>query len=505
MPAPQPSGADQRSATAAAPPATLFRNQGLTLNNALGVPPLTTTVQADSITAGARLNLPLPFYNLQMQRGFDPQNADLKVGPFFFKLQSLTGGVLWTDNINLSESDRESGVIAITRISGAIVAQLTETLRFSLAGSFVYLPLENEAGFTGFGLYAPLIFGLENPIFRAEASWNTTIGDWNVLFADDFTIGLFRYWNNFRDDALLFAGGEFDGIDQAGRYAFGANGQVFRDNDRQDFRTNEQNVVFFSNTVSAQADRLIVGKTRLRVQAFHQNLWYNQGNRGLPSLRDQVNVSLISEKENLRFKPFATYTAFRTNRENSFGQTLMAGLDGPITDQLQLRVGIGYFLGTNRENLLWQVNLRHQAGPYTYESLYYRRFVSPFYDQINEVVGYNIRQILGPKVTANAFIFRNEVDWLGANDFSETQYVTGLSLQIRAGPRTQFTLVGTASRVEYEDRDYRTLTGLAQVTHYFTDTFLARLLYQYQQRDSGFRDDDYYENMVFFSLTKFFN
>ena len=77
--------------------------------------------------------------------------------------------------------------------------------------------------------------------------------------------------------------------------------------------------------------------------------------------------------------------------------------------------------------------------------------------------------------------------------------------QIRAGPRTQFTLVGTASRVESENRDYRTLTGLAQVSHFFTDTFLARLLYQYQQRESDFQDDNYYENLVFFSLTKFFN
>ena len=502
-----PRDAYQTAPTLGVPYSKLFRNTTAPYNNPfypIGVSP---SARTDSVTARATLEVPINASFPLLQRGFEPQDADLKLGPLFFKLREISGAVLWSDNIHLQENDRESGTIAIATISGAIIAQLTEGLRLAVSGSFVYLPLQNEAGIAGFGLYAPYVLGLgDQPLAHSEITWNTQIGDWNVVFADDFRIGIGRFSNSLRDNAVLFEGGDFDGRDTAGRYSFGANRTFIRQgNGRRRDERNDGDILYFSNIISAQTDRLIVGKTRLRIQGSHENLWYNQGNRGLPSLRDQVNVSLVSERENLRFKPFAMYSALRTDTQNSFDQTIRAGLEGPITDQLHFHGEVGYFFGNNRERLLWAFRLQHQAGPYTEESLYYRRSVSDFNDEISEIFGYNIRQILGPKIAADAFISHANVEALRRNGFSRTETRAGVRLRIQAGPRTEITLAGTGALVSAEGGDYRLWTGRAEIGHYFTDTLLARLSYQYQQRDSDFGRDSYYENLIYFSLSKYFN
>ena len=507
LPSTLPNGAYQTPPVPGVPYSKIFRDTGAPYTNPLQRPAVTPSVQTESVEARTTIGLPALSAALPLlQRGFEPQDADLKFGPVFFKLQGLTAAVLWSDNIHLTEKNRESGTIGILTISSSIIAQLTEGLRIAVSGSFVYLPLQNEAGLAGFGLYGPYLLGFDDePIVRSEVTWNTVIGGWNVVFADDFRIGIARFSSNVRDDAVYFRGGGFDGFDQAGRYIFrGPEGAVGRARRSRDQNSN-LNVVYYSNIVSAQADRLIVAKTRLRVQASHENLWYNQGNRGLPKLRDQVTVSLVSERENLRFKPFVIYQALKTDLQNSFEQTVRAGLDGPITDQLQLHAEVGYYLGNHRDALLWGISLRHQAGPYTEESLFYSRSVSSFHDEINEVLGYNIHQILGPKIVADAYVLRDDIRDLNGDGFGRVEYRAGLRFSIAAGPRTNIILTGTYALEDSASAKSTTLTGRAEISHYFTDTFLARLLYQYQQTDSDLRDQSYYENLIYFSLTKYFN
>lgn len=506
LPARLPSGAYQDAPTPGVSYSRIFRDTGAPYTNPLNPIAITPSVRTESVEANVSVGLPLVASFPLIQRGFAPQDADLKFGPVFFKLQGLSAGVLWSDNINLTETNRESGTIGIVTISGAIIAQLTEGLRLAVSGSLVYLPLKNELGIAGFGVNAPFLFGFDNqPIVRSEITWNTIIGGWNVVFADDFHIGVGRYSNNVRDDAILFDGGGFDGYDQAGRYVFRARQTSFSDNDRDFDNESNNDFIYFSNTVSAQADRLIVGKTRLRVQVAHQNLWYNQGGRGLPTLRDQVNVSLVSERENLRFKPFFVYEALKTDLMDSFIQSVRVGIDGPITDQLLLHAEVGYYFGNGEHGLLGLVSLRHQAGPYTQQSFFFGRSLNTFYDQVEEGIGYNIRQIIGPKVGADAFVLYNNIYNLDGEGPSYKEFRTGLRFSIVAGPRTNFILTGTYSVLDYEAGQSRTWTGLAQVTHYFTNTLLARLAYQYQQNDSDFFDRSYYENVVFFSLAKYFH
>ncbi len=502
-----PYGAYQTPPTPGVSYSKIFRDTGAPYTNPLNRIAVTPSAQTESVEARATLGLPsinaaFPL----LQRGFEPQDADLKFGPVFFKLQGLSAAGLWSDNINLTETHRESGTIGILTISGAIIAQLTEGLRLAVSGSFVYLPLQNEAGIAGFGLYAPYLLGFDDePIVRSEVTWNTVIGGWNVVFADDFRIGIGRFSNNVRDDAIIFNGGGFNGYDQAGRYVFRAPQDPIASSSRSSNERSDTSILYYSNVISAQADRLIVGKTRLRVQASHENLWYNQGNRGLPGLRDQINVSLVSERENLRFKPFVMYQAMKTDLENSFEHTIRAGVDGPITDQIQLHAEAGYYFGNNQDAFLWGVSLRHQAGPYTEESLFFGRSVSSFHDEINEIIGYDIRQILGPKVIADAFFLRDDIHALNSSGFSRVEYRSGLRFSISAGPRTNILLTGTYALVDSAGGQSNTLTGRAEVSHYFTDTFLARLIYQYQDSTSDFQNQSYYENLIYFSLTKYFN
>ena len=507
LPSTLPYGAYQTPPVPGVPYSKIFRDTGAPYTNPLNRIAVTPSVQTESVEARATLGLPsinaaFPL----LQRGFEPQDADLKFGPVFFKLQGLSAAGLWSDNINLTASNRESGTIGILTISGAIIAQLTEGLRIAVSGSFIYLPLQNEAGIAGFGLYGSYLLGLDDqPIVRSEITWNTIIGGWNVVFADDFRIGIGRFSSNVRDDAILFNGGGFNGYDQAGRYVFRGPQDPTASKHRSNNERSDTSILYYSNIVSAQADRLIVAKTRLRVQASHENLWYNQGSRGLPGLRDQINVSLVSERENLRFKPFIIYQALKTDLQASFEHTIRAGLDGPITDQLQLHVEVGYYYGNNQDAFLWGVSLRHQAGPYTEESLFFGRAVSSFHDEINEIVGYNIRQILGPKIIASAFILRDDIHDLSGEGFSRVEYRTGLQFSINAGPRTNIILTGTYALVESAGRQSNTLTGRVEVSHYFTDSFVARLIYQYQESNADLPNQNYYENLIYFSLTKYFN
>ena len=507
LPSTLPSGAYQTPPTPGVRYSKIFRNTGAPYTDPLNPAVVTPALKTESVEGHATIGLPAFNASIPiLQRGFEPQDADLKFGPVFFKLQGLSAAALWSDNINLSETNRESGTIAILTISGSIIAQLTEGLRVAVSGSFVYLPLQNEAGIAGFGLFGPYLLGFDDePIVRSEITWSTIIGGWNVVFADDFRIGIGQFSNNVRDDAILFNGGGFNGYDQAGRYIFRAPQNSAGSDGRNRNESSDTSILYYSNVISAQTDRLIVAKTRLRFQASHENLWYNQGNRGLPSLRDQINISLVSERENLRFKPFVLYQALRTDLQDSFEHTIRAGVNGPITEQMQLHAEAGYYFGNSRDSFLWGISIRHQAGPYTEQSIFYSRAVSSFHDEIHQIAGYNIRQIIGPKLIADAYFLHDDVQDLSGEGFTRTEYRSGLRLSIHAGPRTNFILTGTYALVDSADSQSTTLTGLAEVSHYFTDSFLARLTYQYQKNDSDSPGESYYENLIYLSLTKYFN
>ena len=93
-------------------PTQLFRNTQFPQNPVISPGPFGPNVNSDSINGGVHLNLSafgqVPFLN---QSSFEPQDAVLKIGPFYFKLRELQTAFQASDNINLT-SHAEPGEIA---------------------------------------------------------------------------------------------------------------------------------------------------------------------------------------------------------------------------------------------------------------------------------------------------------------------------------------------------------------------------------------------------------
>lgn len=450
------------------------------------------------ITAG------LPF----LQQGFSPLDADLKTGPLYWKLRALTGAVLLSDNIDLSSDEREAGAIAMIALSGSVIAQITEGVRLSVAGSLVYFPIEGEGGLSGFGETDIYNLGLSGvPLLRSQLVWSTMIGGWNVVLADNFEAGFGSYSNEFSHDSTLLDGFRLDEESRAGRYVFRPpNNPGYASSDNRNGRSDYSDTTLFSNTISATAERLVIGKTRLRVRLFRQDLWYNQGGRGLPSLREGGSLSLASERPNMRFKPYFIYNAVRSDLQDSFDHTIRFGLAGPITDQLQFRGEIGhYWSGYGRNNNLWLMSLTHVAGPNTTQEVFYGRTLTSFNEEVHTSIGYHISQRFGPKLTGDAFVLQSQIEDLSGENFNRTELRTGIRLNLTAGPRTTIRGSILYGHGDSEIDHLVTWTGRLEIGYSLTDTLLARLAYQYQQYEYNNPENSYYENLILFSMTKYFH
>ena len=453
-------------------------------------------------------SITLPHFNLNtpLRRGFEPEQAQLKLGPIFIRFASASAKVLGSDNINLTQTNRESGMIAIAQLNMIILGQLTENLQLTIAGSLVYLPLSNQAGFTGFGTL-PLELGLGLvPAIQSQISYETRLLGWPVVFADDFHAGSGSYSNSTRDDSVLFEGANFDEQSRAGRYAFGPRGRTNRSGGITNTRgQNRNDFIYFSNTVSAATTRALPSDVLLNAKVSHENIWYNSANRGLPGLRDEASVRLQWNRVNLRFKPFVQYSASRTDQTPGINQTAQAGIFGPITDQLSLLASIGEFFpsGGRSSSTIWTVALNHEAGPYTTESLSYSRTVSAFDQEYDQYVSYYLRQVLGPTMYAQLF---------ASYGTSTGIFVTGENTLLRSGvrltyapsPRTQFRTSVTYANVTGNGQNTTTLTGRAEISRYITDSLNLLLFYQYQNQSSNQFSNNYFENLFMLTLTKSF-
>jgi hypothetical protein len=491
-------------------PTSLFRNSQLPYGQLVALPGLGPNVASEDINGGVKLSLPLveggiPFLS---QHGFQPQDADLKIGPVYLKVRELQAAYLFSDNINLTPVG-QSGSIAFVGITIDIMAQITETLRIATEGTFVYLPIQNQAGIAGFGLSDFYNFGLvSGPLAHAQLAWDTQIGGWNVVFRDDFQVLAALFSNDFRSDDPLFEGGNFNDQAVAGRYILRPEqGYIFQRegpvNEQVNFRNN---VVVYTNTVSAGVDRLLPGTIRLTARAYHQDVWYNQGtsNDSVTSV-DGVTVALVSERENTRFKPYFIYDAFRTNEFSGVQNIFRLGVTGPITNQLNVLAEGGYYVGgLQGSGGLWRFQLNHDAGPYTQESIIWAREFNYFHDEIDDEVGYNFHQILGPKMNFDAYAYRILAEYSYSNGASpsEDQWRLGVRYTYNMGPRTSLRVTG-----EYGSFDPGATSwwlGRTELAYNLTDTCLLRFIYQYQQSRSELLSWNYKEDLFFISLTKYF-
>ena len=467
-----------------------------------------------------------------LNRGFEPSDADLKVGPLFFKLRALSGAVLATDNANLTHDDRESGAIAIASISGSVVAQITESLRLAASGSIVWLPFKGKVGFVSnsayynFGMGA----GMGADFQLAELVWDGKIGQWDVTIRDSFNAyfptDFFSGFGAYGD--TLYEGSDFSEFDRIGRYRFGGGGSSGSDYDAEyRSRIDDNGDVSLDDTVyhnhaEILAERLYPGPVRLRLRAYRDDLWYNQGSRGRPTIREGFSAFARAEREDLRFKPYISYSANRNDDEGEFNQLVLTGFSGPITDQLYWNTYAGLYFPaySSTTHFVAGTSFHHVAGPYTTESLFAGREINDEYSrtEISDRITYTITQILGPDLTGGAFASYVRAQPDDDSDFERREYRLGAYLTCIPGPKTVASLSYRYSRLEASDssflypdtdRDVESTSSTLQtvqfsLSYHFTDTFQARLLYRYQRRDTDVEEESYYENLGLFSLTKYF-
>jgi len=466
-----------------------------------------------------------------MSRGFEPGDADLKVGPLFFKLRALSGAVLATDNANLTHDGRESGAIAIAALSGSVIAQLTESVRLSATGSIVWLPFKGKIGFVSNAAF--FHFGLngdEDVDFRlAQLTWDGKIGEWDVTITDSFDAFFpTDFFNGFGAyDDTLYEGTDFNAFDQIGRYRFGQGARTRGDYDGEYRSRTEEGDVSFDDTIYRNraeiiAQRMYPGPIRLRLKAYREDLWYNQGNRGLPTIREGFSAFARAERADLRFKPYISYSANRNDDEGEFNQVLVAGFSGPITDQLFWNTYAGYYMPADSENtrFIAGTSFKHLAGPYTTETLFVGREVNDEFNntEINDRITYRLYQVLGPRLFSTAYAEYVQAQPDDDSDLRRKEYRLGATVSFEPGPKTNVSLAYRYSRLEANDssflfpdtdRDVDSTSSTQQtvqlsIAYRFTDTFQARLLYRYQRRDTDVESDSYYENLGYFSLTKYF-
>ncbi|MBA4147314.1 MAG: outer membrane beta-barrel protein [Verrucomicrobia bacterium] len=453
-----------------------------------------------------------PDFASPFARGFRPEDAELKLGPFYLDVRSVSGGLLYSDNINATEFNREDGVIGIMRLHMTALLQLTENLRFAVSGVLIYLPFQNEIGIAGFGaddFFARFDYW---PIARAQLSYDFKIGDWEIVVFDEFRMNYIRPIEGV-DFEVFDEGQTFDEEDRAGRYVYRPRGDLSRDaGDFRDRRRRGLDEVFVGavNVVGASANILLPTVTRLTVGADHSNYWYinRPSDARLPSERDHVYGTLISERETLRFKPYTTYEAWTTDLYKGWRQEAHAGVFGPVTENLSLRGDVGYFWGSGaRESVLWLLSLRHTPHPRMYHELRYTKRVTQPDEDLKETLAYRLRYSLSRDLSAVLFASRSDYDDVQSSERGALEYKAGIRFTYDLARRTTLRLGTVFTRIENENpaaADVDRWSSRAEILYRYTQTVHARLLYQHLIRDSNLPLDSYEENLVILTLTKYF-
>jgi len=349
-------------------------------------------------------------YQNVLQPGAMGTNAAIRIGRFYYSLNSVSGSVLYSDNVNWSQTNRQSGEIAIVTLRGTMMVQLLDNLRLAASLGVVYFPIKSKVGIEGFtqDTEDARVFLGNGESTKAQLTYDLKAGEWDIFFYDQIRATQALYVEQFNASAAA----PFDEEDRAGRYAFfaqngsTASGKEVRVNDNfQNARNNDTTFLYANNQVGATVSRLLPTDTRLRTGVYRLDYWYLGENAAfVPSSAEVAFVDLRSERDNLRFKPFATYEMFRYG-DHRWDQEAVGGIQGPITENLEFTGAMGYFWGgrSQQNTTVGYVQLNHQIGPLTSQAVTFRREVTAPVQDIEQSVTYEFRQQLGPRFTIVPF------------------------------------------------------------------------------------------------------
>jgi hypothetical protein len=449
-----------------------------------------------------------------LQRGFAPDEATLKAGPVYFKLRHLSAGVLWSDNINQTGDNRESDAIAIMSVGGQIMLQLSEGFHVAASGNLVWFPSEGELGLSGFALRAPYSFGLSSsPVAEAQVAWQPVLLGLPFIIADEFRVGLGRYSNGFYDGFSLYDGASFEEADQAGVYTFRSPRNVTGDTFRTSPENNDVEFLYYSNEISLGTGGPLPGQNMFRFRASHEDLWYVDApdETNLPGQRNQAMFLVESVREDLRFKPFIRYDFLHRDNPERLDHTVRVGVKGPITDLVYFHGEVGHLWQTEQdsERLLWRLGLTHRPGPYTFHTLQWRREAAStnnFSDELDQNLTYRFQKTLGPNLTTTLYSGYHWIEDLEGINPDREEWRNGLRFAYIYSPKTTFRLIGE-NRHSWDDRpdgDGTSWRARFECNHRLFDRLSTRFIYQHEVVDGDRFSENYYENLLYLTVSWFF-
>lgn len=475
--------------------------------------------------ASVRLGIgPLDFNDsvgTPVERGFRPDSAELKIGNFYLDVMALTASMLYTDNKSLTENNRRDDVAAALSLELKALYQLNDGLRVGVQGSLIWLPLDNRAGVQGFGISDPFArFGLENgQLFSANVESSFTLGNWDILLYDYFRVengSLYR----LGDTGILDTyDGETFGSTEKFReqrliYNQNSTGGTYIDRSRQP-NSFQADALDYINIAGVVARRMLPTDLQATLGYYHENYWYSSASKALKTptrfynYQDTFYAQLQSQRENLRFKPYAYYRAEKDDTQTGWDQSVGGGIIGPITEQLMFQGEAGYsFTAAGlRDTETWSAALLHDAGPFTRHSIeWFRQRTDPA-DLVEQSLTYNLRQILGPYLRADLYLRRTAYeDQLNpANDSTEDLIAGTLTHDL--GDYGQLQFLAMYRILDFENpatADYNLLTLRLIYGFDLGETVSGTVFYQFERKDSTAIGQDYYENLVALRVRKSF-
>lgn len=451
---------------------------------------------------GIKLSTPL-------STGIRPETAELKLGNLYVDLQSSSFTLLFSDNVNQTEINRESGVLMATRLNAGVMYQLGDNFRLGIRGAIVYFPLKGRIGVSGFGLDDFLSQFVYRPLFDAQIAYDIHAGNWEIQLIDDFLVQHRRWGDDL--DFELFEGATFEEQDVAGRYRLSAprfthtRPSVGRDNRLG------TDLIELRNQAGGIATRMLPTDTRAELGAFHENIWYaNRRNEAnLPHTHDFAFANLINEHENMRFKPYAHYKASHYDTWNGWNHRVLAGIHGPITDYISFLAEGGYYWndGTGRNTPLVRVRLDHNPTPLIYQSLQYAREVTEPDRDLRETWTYRLRYKINGDLYAEGFAQKERFDDLDNSLSGSDGWRGGLRFTYRGIKNTLLQIGAVYHSIDSENPSFgeRDIwTARVDVHYRHSEAFDSHLLYRYQIRDSSVPLDSYYEHLLIYTLTRYF-
>ncbi len=447
----------------------------------------------------------IPFFD----RGMGLDEADLTLGPFGLNLQELKTSVLFSDNINLTESNEESGVLGITTLGFSLIFQPFKSVHLMIRGDLVSLPFEKKIGFNGFGLQDPVnaALGLEGGtrnLSHMQTLLNFKPGDWDIELMDDFAVEFGQggtYLSNYHADGSLYAWDPvvFEEVDSAGRYQYGAQGTA--KGDRASMFDLEQNptgnfedlTMFRTNTAGITIGHTLPTETDLKVSYYRRDRWTVLKDSTPQNTRLGGRALLSNKKENLRFKPFAV---FKWVNEPSFSQSWNVGLRTDITDYMHSITDYGQADGDST----WRIALRHQMNLRTMHAASWRRQLE--FEEMQTIWDYRLSRVLAARFTADFIMRGAEVEALDSAETYEHMFY-GLGLTKVFSPAVSWTTTTGYKRQENPEGELNRSADIdnrLQIRAWDVYTFL--LSHRWKERNRTGDNPNTRENLFIFQATR---